>query len=96
MVLEPNLEGALGYLPPASDKPYKAYEHVKKWSSADFVPQAWRDAMCRLFDFDWSPLRPETAIQASQCAAASPPDEDEPPLPHVGSPGPEARLFDLD
>lgn len=53
VVLDKNLEEALGYVPPQSDKPFKAYKHVHTWKSHADVPEAWRKAMCTLFDIEW-------------------------------------------
>jgi len=53
VVLDKNLEEALGYAPPSTDKPFTAYEYVRNWSVAADVPQPWRDALCSLFDIEW-------------------------------------------
>ncbi|HUU84594.1 MAG TPA: AAA family ATPase [Phycisphaerae bacterium] len=53
VVLDKNLEEALGYVPPSSDKPFKAYRHVHEWESPSDVPPAWRVALCKLFEFSW-------------------------------------------
>lgn len=55
VVLDKNLEEALGYLPPQSDKPFKAYEHVHTWKTHSAVPEAWRKALGTLFDTKWPP-----------------------------------------
>ena len=34
---------------PSSDKPYRAYIHVKDWQTWDDVPQTWKDAMRQVF-----------------------------------------------
>jgi putative ATP-dependent endonuclease of the OLD family len=51
--LNNNLEETLGYLPPNSDKPFRAYRYVKNWTNAAEVPVNWRNSICRLFDIVW-------------------------------------------
>lgn len=53
VVLNANLEQTMGYQPPTSDKPYKAYAIAGEWKSVADVPQPWRDAVTKLFDFAW-------------------------------------------
>jgi len=53
VVLDKNLEEALGYSPPSADKPFKAYSHVHTWTAASDVPEAWQKALCKLFDITW-------------------------------------------
>jgi len=53
IVLNANLEQAMGYQPPTSDKPYKAYTKAGEWKNPADVPQAWRDAVIKMFDFAW-------------------------------------------
>lgn len=53
LVLDKNLEEALGYVAPTSDKPFKAYECVRTWTTAADVPQPWREAITGLFDVEW-------------------------------------------
>jgi hypothetical protein len=61
VVLDKNLEEALGYLPPSADKPFKVFEYVNKWTNHTDVPKPWRDAICKLFDIDW-PEKPTNRI----------------------------------
>lgn len=53
VVLTNNLEEVLGYAPPSSDKPYKAFKYVNAWATAADVPENWRIAICRLFGIQW-------------------------------------------
>ncbi|MBO0799458.1 MAG: AAA family ATPase, partial [Blastocatellia bacterium] len=53
VVLNPNLERAMGYPPPKSDKPYQAFLKAGSWSKPSDVPEAWREAMRVLFEIDW-------------------------------------------
>jgi len=43
------VEDELGYEAPDSDKPYKAYKHVKNWMSWDDVPANWKNKMKVVF-----------------------------------------------
>lgn len=43
------VEDVLGYTAPTSDKPYRAYTHVKDWQTWNDVPPAWKDAMKQVF-----------------------------------------------
>ena len=43
------VEDVLGYSAPTSDKPYRAYTHVKDWQTWDDVPPSWKDAMKQVF-----------------------------------------------
>lgn len=53
VILDPNLEKTLGYDPPDVDKPYKAFKHTGSWGSCQNIPQAWRDAICKIFGIIW-------------------------------------------
>jgi hypothetical protein len=95
IVLTPNLEGALGYTPPTSDKPFKAYRQVNTWQTADEVPEAWREAMTRLFDFDWPTTTTEPASQDG-AVAESPQEEESRSEEYADGPTLDERLFELD
>lgn len=43
------VEDVLGYPATSSDKPYRAYTHVKDWLTWDDVPHTWKDAMRQVF-----------------------------------------------
>lgn len=43
------IEDELGYQPPTSDKPFKAYNYVKNWLSWADVPENWRNKMKIVF-----------------------------------------------
>jgi len=43
------VEDELGYTPPSSDKPYKAYEKVKRWESWNDVPASWKEIIKKIF-----------------------------------------------
>ena len=43
------IEDELGYPAPSSDKPFKAYQHVKDWKTWDDVPDNWREKMRIVF-----------------------------------------------
>ena len=53
VVLDKNLEEALGYVAPTRDKPFKAYECVRTWAAAADVPKPWREAITGLFGVEW-------------------------------------------
>lgn len=53
VVLDKNLEEALGYVATSGDKPFKAYTKVRSWGSAADVPVQWRDALVKTFDIEW-------------------------------------------
>ena len=57
VVLDKNLEEALGYTPPSSDKPFKAFEYVNNWNSHTDAAEQWRDSICKLFDIEWPVLK---------------------------------------
>ena len=57
VLLDPNLEAALGYALPTSDKPYEAYAHTSAWQALSEVPVMWREAVARLFDIDRALMR---------------------------------------
>lgn len=43
------IEDELGYAAPISDKPFKAYQHVKGWETWEEVPKNWREKMKIVF-----------------------------------------------
>ncbi|MBQ4407452.1 MAG: ATP-dependent endonuclease [Bacteroidales bacterium] len=43
------IENELGYSTPSSDKPFKAFQFVQRWTSWDNVPQGWKDKMKIVF-----------------------------------------------
>ena len=43
------IEDELGYPAPSSDKPFKAYQHVKDWKTWEDVPENWREKMKIVF-----------------------------------------------
>lgn len=49
LMMEECVENELGYPSPSSDKPYKAYEHVKNWTKWDDVPANWKAKMKIVF-----------------------------------------------
>lgn len=49
LMMEECIEDELGYPPPSSDKPYKAYEHVKNWTTWNDVPDNWKAKMRIVF-----------------------------------------------
>jgi len=53
VVLNRNLEEAMGYVPPNSDKPYEAFFHASAWSTGDSIPTTWRSVIEKLFDYKW-------------------------------------------
>jgi putative ATP-dependent endonuclease of the OLD family len=52
-VLAANLETVLGYAPPASDKPYKAFVRASAWTAPAEIPVAWRTTMSGIFTVTW-------------------------------------------
>lgn len=49
IVLDKCLEEALGYVPPDSDKPFRAFSHTSHWKSPDDVPAKWMKAISEAF-----------------------------------------------
>lgn len=49
MMMHENIEGEFGYGPISFDKPYRAYEHVKDWTSWEDVPDNWKTKMKIIF-----------------------------------------------
>jgi hypothetical protein len=49
IVLDKCLEEALGYVPPDSDKPFRAFSHTSQWRSPDDVPAKWMKAISEVF-----------------------------------------------
>ena len=50
-VLENCVEDVLGYEPPSSDKPYKAYKYIKEnWKEWSDIPQKWRKIVHGIFN----------------------------------------------
>ena len=52
-VLTPNLETVLGYAPPASDKPYRAFVRTSSWITVDQIPDPWQAAISGIFGVTW-------------------------------------------
>lgn len=50
IMVEECVEDILGYAPPSSEKPYKAYKHIEDNWSSDFVnlPENWKQIFIRL------------------------------------------------
>lgn len=50
IMLEECIEDILGYIPPSSEKPFKAYKHIQTNWSAEFsdLPEQWRDIFLEL------------------------------------------------
>lgn len=53
VVLDPDLEGAMGYEAPSRDKPYAAFQRAGGWDEPSDVPEAWRRAIETIFDVEW-------------------------------------------
>lgn len=49
IVLEKNLEEALGYKQPDRDKPFHAFRHTIQWNSIDDVPVQWKAVIGKVF-----------------------------------------------
>jgi putative ATP-dependent endonuclease of OLD family len=49
VMLDKCLEDALGYPPPNSDKPYRAFSSSMAWKSYDAIPAQWKEAFLRVF-----------------------------------------------
>lgn len=49
LMMQECVEDELGYAAPRSDKPYKAYEHIKGWTTWDDVPDNWKVKMRIVF-----------------------------------------------
>lgn len=43
------VEDELGYTPPSSDKPFKAYQYVSRWNTWDDVPENWKSKIHTIF-----------------------------------------------
>ena len=59
-VLEECLENALGYEPPAHDKPFNVYQICRKWNNIVDVPTKWRKAFEGAMG-----LRSESVVEAA-------------------------------
>jgi len=53
IVLDRNLEEAMGYSPPASDKPYQAFAQASLWLKPQDVPLTWQDVIKKMFSIGW-------------------------------------------
>lgn len=49
MMMHECIEDELGYQPPSSEKPFKAYQFVSQWKSWDDVPDNWKEKMGIIF-----------------------------------------------
>jgi hypothetical protein len=49
IVLDKCLEEALGYVPPNSDKPFRAFSYTSQWKSREDVPAKWMDTLSKVF-----------------------------------------------
>lgn len=55
-MLEECIEHALGYQPPSSDKPFKAFQAASAWADFAAVPTAWKRVFLRAMEIDEAAL----------------------------------------
>lgn len=49
VMLEENIEDALGYEAPTKDKPFKAHLETKAWEKFEDIPQVWQNVIKKIF-----------------------------------------------